>query len=575
MLLPFPEYRPDVSDLNAGYTRDLLNCVPRGDGYGPFTDSGPFTGSLPAPARGGILAQLPDGTVSIFAGTETRLYKLNNTTLEWSDVSKGGSAYGSLGEDANWVFSQFGNIVTATQRGTVVQQFDVTSDSAFSDLGGSPPQAGHSSVIGPFLVLSDLLDNPNRVQWSGLNAIETWDGTNSSDFQDLADGGRAICTAFLGNDAGIILQQGGARRMAWAPGDERVFIIDRLENADGTIAPYSVVTAPGGAYFLSPRGFVKIDVAGTMTPIGEERVNRSFLGQHPTNVPQNVQDVAVNADSPQLIIGASDPDRSLVFWVYQSRDNAGTGFDRGLVYHTTLNRWAPIQISGDYLLKAAQPGLTLEALDAIAPGALTITDADDNGSGLIRLTVSSTSGLTSGNYYTVSEVTGTTEANGTWEITVIDGTTFDLVGSTFANAYVSGGVVGGSLDAMTLSLDSYATATLPALAVVDSDQKLGFFSGDTLECTLTTSEQSLGRTRIDVNELRPITDAATAYCRLLKRDNLNEAETEGTEILLNSDGICPTLEETRYARARFRVPAGEIWSFATGVEPEVMQGSEF
>lgn len=65
----------------------------------------------------------------------------------------------------------------------------------------------------------------------------------------------------------------------------------------------------------------------------------------------------------------------------------------------------------------------------------------------IRLTVSSTTGMTTGDVRTVSGVGGTTEANGTWTITVIDGTHVDLQGTTFTNVYTSGGIVVGKWDA--------------------------------------------------------------------------------------------------------------------------------
>jgi Ubiquitin-activating enzyme E1 FCCH domain len=70
-----------------------------------------------------------------------------------------------------------------------------------------------------------------------------------------------------------------------------------------------------------------------------------------------------------------------------------------------------------------------------------ITGAANNGSGLIRITAPMHS-FSTGNVVDISGVLGTTEANKTgWTITVIDVNTFDLVGSTFSNAYVSGGVV--------------------------------------------------------------------------------------------------------------------------------------
>lgn len=78
------------------------------------------------------------------------------------------------------------------------------------------------------------------------------------------------------------------------------------------------------------------------------------------------------------------------------------------------------------------------------PNAVTyrvINNAADNGSGLIRLTVNTTSGMITGQQVTIGDVVGTTEANGNWTITVISLTEIDLQGSAFTNAYSSGGYV--------------------------------------------------------------------------------------------------------------------------------------
>lgn len=76
---------------------------------------------------------------------------------------------------------------------------------------------------------------------------------------------------------------------------------------------------------------------------------------------------------------------------------------------------------------------------------VSVTGAANNGSGAIRLTVSSAADFATGNSVTVSSVVGTTEANASWCITKIDATHVDLVGSTFTNAYVSGGTMAGSV----------------------------------------------------------------------------------------------------------------------------------
>lgn len=71
-----------------------------------------------------------------------------------------------------------------------------------------------------------------------------------------------------------------------------------------------------------------------------------------------------------------------------------------------------------------------------------ITGTANNGSGAIRLTVSSAAGMTTNDAVFVEQVGGTVEANTTgtpWYITVIDGTHIDLQGSTYVHPFVSGG----------------------------------------------------------------------------------------------------------------------------------------
>lgn len=60
--------------------------------------------------------------------------------------------------------------------------------------------------------------------------------------------------------------------------------------------------------------------------------------------------------------------------------------------------------------------------------------------GLIKIT-SEGHGLITGNVVQIYGVLGTVEANGTWTVTRIDDDLFTLDGSTFTNAYTSGGVI--------------------------------------------------------------------------------------------------------------------------------------
>ena len=69
---------------------------------------------------------------------------------------------------------------------------------------------------------------------------------------------------------------------------------------------------------------------------------------------------------------------------------------------------------------------------------ITITGAADNGSGLVRIT-SVAHGFVTGDIVVNRGIVGTTEANGRFTVTKITNDTYDLQGSTFANAYVSDG----------------------------------------------------------------------------------------------------------------------------------------
>jgi len=70
-----------------------------------------------------------------------------------------------------------------------------------------------------------------------------------------------------------------------------------------------------------------------------------------------------------------------------------------------------------------------------------VTDAVDNGSGEIRLTIGNTNGYITGQGVIVQEVQGVSNADGNWYITVVNETQIDLNGSTFSGAYTSGGYV--------------------------------------------------------------------------------------------------------------------------------------
>lgn len=70
---------------------------------------------------------------------------------------------------------------------------------------------------------------------------------------------------------------------------------------------------------------------------------------------------------------------------------------------------------------------------------MTVLGAAAGTGGVVRLTVDNTAQAKSGDQVNVAGVTGTTEANGAFVMTVVDINHIELVGTKFVNAYVSGG----------------------------------------------------------------------------------------------------------------------------------------
>lgn len=83
---------------------------------------------------------------------------------------------------------------------------------------------------------------------------------------------------------------------------------------------------------------------------------------------------------------------------------------------------------------------TGDAIAVVTGPSLAVTGAVNNGAGLIRITTAASTAIT-GDRALVAGVTGTVEANGTWVLTRISSTVFDLQASVFVNAFVGAGTI--------------------------------------------------------------------------------------------------------------------------------------
>jgi hypothetical protein len=577
----FPKFAPDQNDPGEHTSSVIQNVFPRVDGYGPVPALVTFTSALPGPCRGYFYARNTDSSISIFAGTVTDLYEMNNTTFTWTRVSKGGVSYAPVASTSNWQFLQFENTVLAVQVNTVPQTFNLGVSAAFADLAGSPPQAGCIAAINGFIVLSELLGNVNRIQWSDLFGITTWTaGVGYSDFQDLPDGG-GVHGLSGGDNYGLAFQDLCIRSLIYAPGQAVVFQIVRIAQNDPLYAKYSIINAGEKTFFISAQGFKRIDPGGYPVQIGKGRVDDFFKND-------------VDSANLQLVLGSADPSQTRVYWAYKSNTGQAGMFDKILVYDWSigeLGEFSLILQFGQYMASLSRPGITLDALDAIAPVPLNVTAVANNGSGLCRLTLNATSNasftLVGQPSCEVYGVTGTgandvnsaipNTPNGNWKFTIIDSTHIDLIGSVFNAGHVytcTAAHIGGSLDALTFSLDSLAVSASATISVFDQNSGLGFFTGTNLDAVLETEEFDLEGDEIFCDTIRPITDCATALVSVVTRQTPAGPRTISTPVTIDANGLAGVCLEARYMRGRLELPAGTVWSYARGLQPATQPGGE-
>lgn len=91
-VIPWGEWRPDVSSYKGQHSPSIVNAIPRGDGYGPAKSFAALTDALPAACRGFFTYYHTDGTIRVFAGTSTDLWLLDNSDLSWDNVTNHAAA---------------------------------------------------------------------------------------------------------------------------------------------------------------------------------------------------------------------------------------------------------------------------------------------------------------------------------------------------------------------------------------------------------------------------------------------------------------------------------------------------
>lgn len=362
MLVQFGEFQPDQPDYNNPGSSNIKNVLPvTKDSYGPMPSLGSYSSTLALPCIGSAFMRDKAANVDGFAGTTAKLYRLSGGSTTWADVSLSGGYTVAGGE--TWNFAVMDQRVTAWNINTAAQTFLVGTDSLFSNLSASAPQARYATVVKDFLFVGNTTDStngarPQRVWWSALGDGTSWPtpGTVTatqvqSDFQDLlGDGGwvQGLAAGLAGADVAIFQERRIWRGMY--VGSPDIFSFQMVDAGRGTPIPGSIVSGSGVAYYISDTGFMAFD-GQTAVPIGDQKVDNFFWSDVDQNHLFNVS-------------AAISPTQKMVFWAYPGAGSNGGIPNKIMVYHYTLNRFTIIDlITLQRLATGMTVGFTLDQLN--------------------------------------------------------------------------------------------------------------------------------------------------------------------------------------------------------------------
>jgi len=472
-MIELGQWLPDQPALNSPGVTVAKNAQPAARGYKPFPALSALSQAATERLTNIAATKTAGGTVTIYAGGLSKLWKFTKSTGALSDVSKSGG-YATASTD-RFYFTTFGDRLIACNNADAIQSISITSGGNFADL-----VAGLSSkfitTVRDFVVSANVTESgtttPYRVRWSAINDATSWTvGTNQADYQDIADAGAV--TGLCGGEFGVVFLERAIVRMQYV-GSPLVFQFDRVETARGCEYPGSVVQLGATCFYIASDGFYAFD-GNASRPIGSERVNRWFFENS-------------NAAYRDRITAAVDPLNQIVTWSFPSAQSGGTP-DRLIIYNYAIDKWSYAEVTNDFVGALFNASYTLDDLDSIS----------------------------------------------------------------------------GSLDALGVSLDSSSLKLGKFVFGGGVDNKIGTFTGSSLEATIETGEANLvdGGQAL-VTQVTPHTTGGTVTVQVGERARQQDSVSYGAAASLNAAGFCPVRSANKFHRVRLNL-TGE-WTQAYGVD---------
>jgi len=522
--IQFKDWLPDQPSI-IDTVSEANNVIPLAIGYGPFKSAVNYSGAATEDLNNCFAAKV-NADVSVFAGGNTKLFKLSSTDLTMEDVSK---ASGYTGVN-RWQFAQFGNYALATNGSEKIQYFDVGSSTDFADLAAAAPISKYITVVRDFVVGANIGNGtyPSRVQWSDINDPTDWTAgaASQSDYQELPDGGDI--TGMTGGEFGIIFLEKAIVRMSYI-GSPLFFQFDTISRNVGCVEANSIAQYSGITYFLSDDGFYSCN-GQQITGIGAEKVDRYFYNN------ANIGDI----DS---ISAAVDPERNLVIWNYTTI----SGNRALIIYNFETQKWSEADTDVDYLSTLATTGTSLDAIDS----AYNVTA----GSFVV------------GKSYTIRTV-GTTSF-----------TSIGAVANTVGVLFTATGIGSGTGVAIDMEASAAALKTIDTLTTTLDDRlyaggkflfggvrstKIITYTGTPATANIITNDLEYGYNSV-LTLIRPSVDNGSANVAVASRRMLDDTITYGSSVTASQEDRCSVRSSGRYHRVSL-TPTGANWSSAIGMD---------
>lgn len=353
-IVPFGPWQPDLGQYATG-ANEARNCIRAVNGYRPLASMRDFNaGAITGLPTLLMTARANDGTMYVYGGDDTKLYRLNAATMAWDDVSKaGGYATGTQ----RWQPVQWGSQLVLANLNDPMQVANLGAGTPYADLSADAPTAKFLAAVGPYLLAgytNDIVDGvvPQRLRWCGIEDITDWvpSAETTADWQDVPDVGH-MTGLTGGRQANCLFEDGIV--VGTLIGAPKAFRFDRIEGAQGCLEPNSVLGFKGRTYYLARSGFHMFDGRQSV-PIGMRKVNRWFLGD-------------AFFDKLPLMSVMIDLQQKVIAWLYCGSGGDGITPNRCMLYNYDEDEFTYATITAQLLGTFTTPGYNVDNIDALSP----------------------------------------------------------------------------------------------------------------------------------------------------------------------------------------------------------------